>query len=411
MIFTAFERMVALRYLRARRQEGTVSVIAGFSFIGIALGVATLIVVMSVMNGFRAELVSRIQGVSAHAVVSAPKGPLTDYGAVAERLRAVPGVTQVQPVVEAQALAMVNGRATGVKVRGLAAEDFAKRPIVGSSVIIGLPQLGEDGVALGRGLARLLGTGVGAEVTLISPKGTATPFGTVLRRKAFPVYAVVDVHMPEHDQSALYMPLAEAQTFFRLPGAVTGIDVFVADPNDVPAMRRALEAAAPGLTVTDWRQANGSLVTALAVERVAMFVVLTLIILVASFNIVSSMVMLVRGKSAAIAILRTMGASRGSILRVFLLAGASIGTVGTLAGFGLGLLVTDNIQGIGAALASIPATAGMPLVSFLSSLPAIVDGGEVVLVLLMGLVLSIGATVYPALRAARTDPVEALRHG
>lgn len=412
MIFTPIERMLAFRYLRARRQEGTVSVIAGFSFIGVALGVATLIIVMSVMNGFRAELVARIQGVGAHAVISAPTGVMMDYQPLVDRLRTAPGVTQVMPVVEGQALASVNGRAVGVKVRGLDTEDFKNRPVVGRSIVRGLADLGDDGVALGFGLSRSLGISAGGNVTLISPKGTATAFGTMLRRKEFPVYAVVDLRMPEQDGSLIYMPLPAAQAFFRTGTGVSGIDVFVADPHDIPALRTTLAAAAgPGFTITDWRQANTGLVTALGVERVAMFIVLTLIIIVASFNIVSSMVMLVRGKAASIAILRTMGAAQGSILRVFLLAGASIGAVGTLVGFALGLVLTLNVQAIGHALGQVPGIGGSQMLIFLTTLPAIVDGAEVALVLVMGLVLSVGATLYPARRAARMDPVEALRHG
>ncbi len=413
MIFTPFERMVAWRYLRARRQEGTVSVIAGFSFIGVALGVATLIIVMSVMNGFRAELVSRIQGVSAHAAVSvAGGGPLTDYATLLERLRTAPGVTQVMPVVEGQALATVNGRAVGVKVRGLAVADFQTRPIVGRSVIRGLSDLGEDGVALGFNLSRSLGISAGGNVTLISPKGTVTAFGTMLRRKEFPVYAVVDLRMPEQDANLIYMPLPASQAFFRMGQGVSAIDVFVRDPRDVDVMRANLEkAAGPGFTITDWRQANKGLVTALGVERVAMFVVLTLIILVASFNIVSSMVMLVRGKAASIAILRTMGAQRASVSRIFLLAGASIGAVGTLVGFALGILLTVNVQAIGYALGQVPGIAGSQMLLFLTTLPAIIDWSEVTLVVALGLFLSVGATLYPARRAASMDPVEALRHG
>lgn len=412
MIFTPFERMVAFRYLRARRQEGTVSVIAGFSFIGVALGVATLIIVMSVMNGFRAELIARIQGIGAHASITAPKGPLTNYPDLLAKLAATPGVTMVMPVIEGQAMATVNGRASGVKVRAMDPEDFKRRPVVGRSVVRGLPDLGDEGVALGFGLSRTLGISVGGTVTLISPKGTPTPFGTMLRRKDFSVYAVTDVRMPEHDVATLYMPLMAAQSFFRLPDAVTGIDVFVESPNDVVALRRLLSGVVgDGYKITDWQQANGALVTALGVERVAMFIVLTLIILVASFNIVSSMVMLVRGKSAAIAILRTMGAARGAMLKIFLLAGASIGAIGTLAGFALGILLTLNAQAIGHALASLPGAGNISMLAFLTSLPAIIEWDQVALVVAMGLALSVGATIYPALRASRMDPVEALRHG
>lgn len=412
MLFSAFERLVAMRYLRSRRQEGTVNTIASFSFLGIALGVATLIIVMSVMNGFRADMISRIQGINAHAVITAPQGPLRDYEPVLARVRDAAGVTVAMPVIEAQALVTVEGRATGAMVRAMTPDDFASRPIVGRSVMMGLPDLGEEGIALGIGLARTLGVGVGSEVTLVSPRGTPTPFGTVPRSRSFTVHAVLNLEMAEFDHSLLYMPLAAAQTFFRLPDAVTGIDVFVAEPRDVEEMREALApVAGPDLKLRDWRDLNESLVTALAVERVAMFIVLTLIILVASFNIVSSMVMLVRDKGPDIAILRTMGAEQGAILRVFLLAGASIGVLGTLAGFGLGIAVTANLQEIGAVIAAISGGGASAEVSFISDLPAVIDWADVALVVAMGLVLSVGATVYPAMRAARLDPVEALRYG
>jgi len=412
MVFSAFERMVAMRYLRARRQEGKVSIIALLSFLGIALGVATLIIVMSVMNGFRADLVARVQGINAHAVVSAPTGPLTDYAPVLDRLRTAPGVTAVMPVLEAQALVTTGGRATGAQIRAMSAEDFKSRPVVGRSIMTGLPDLGSDGVALGVGLARQLGVGVGSEVTLISPRGTVTPFGTVPRSQTFSVYAILNLEMPELDQTLLFMPLQVAQTFFRMPDAVTGIDVFVESPLEAATLRRTVEqAAGPDLRVRDWRDLNASLVTALLVERVAMFIVLTLVILVASFNIVSSMVMLVRDKGSDIAILRTMGAAQGTIMRIFLLTGASIGVVGTLAGFALGVGVAENLKGIGAVIAALFGQGARAEVGFISDLPAVIDWAEVGLVVALGLGLSVGATFYPALRAARLDPVEALRYG
>jgi lipoprotein-releasing system permease protein len=412
MVFTPFERLVALRYLRARRQQGFVSVIAGLSLAGIALGVATLIIVMSVMNGFRADLLARIQGVNAHAVVAAPQGNLTGYQAVVDRLQAAPGVTAAMPVIEGQALIAAAGRATGARVRGILPADFARRPFLSKAVTAGLGELGEDGIAIDFRLSRSLGVSVGDTIILTSPRGTPTPFGTMLRRRSYSIYAVLDLRMPDHGPPTIYMPLAEAQSFFRMPEAVTAIDVFVADPQNLALLRQTVTAAAgPDLTVTDWRQINSSFVTALAVERVAMFIVLSLIILVASFNIISSMVMLVRGKASAIAILRSMGASQGSVLRIFLLIGAVVGVTGTIIGFGLGVAVAQNIRAIGAALASLPGGSGAPLVQFLSTLPSLIDWSEVMLVVGVGLALSVGATIYPALRAARMNPVEALRHG
>ena len=344
MIFNTFERMVAFRYLRARRAEGFVSVIAIFSLLGIALGVATLIIVMSVMNGFRADLMGRILGLNGDLGVYAEAGPLGDFAAAAQKVRRVPGVTAAIPIVEGQVMATTDAGASGALVRGIRPEDLRALRLVSDHIIAGsLADFGDDGVAIGYRLAQRLGVGVGGRVTVISPQGTATVFGTMPRIKTYHVAALFDVGMYEYDNSFIYAPLAAAQLFFRLPQAVTDLQVSVADPDRVRDEARLINAALGGQArIVDWQQANSSLFNAVEIERNVMFLILTLIIVVAAFNIISSMIMMVKDKGRDIAILRTMGASRGMILRIFMLSGASIGVVGTAAGFGLGLVITKN---------------------------------------------------------------------
>ncbi|HYH21485.1 MAG TPA: lipoprotein-releasing ABC transporter permease subunit [Azospirillum sp.] len=414
MIFSAFERMVAMRYLRARRQEGFISVIAGFSLLGIALGVATLIIVMAVMNGFRAELLGRVLGLNGHLnVYAAQGGPLRDYDAMAQALRATPGVVSVTPTVEGQALISAKGSASGAVVRGVRAEDFRARPTLAEHIVAGSAEaFGEDRVAIGARMAQRLKLNVGDEITLIAPQGNATAFGTVPRLRSFPIAAIFDVGMFEYDNSFIFMPLEPAQLFFRLPEAVTSLELFVADPTQVRAARDAILPAVAGRgRVLDWQQSNASFFTALQVERNVMFLILSLIIMVAAFNIISSMIMLVKDKGRDIAILRTMGATRGMVLRVFFLAGSTVGVIGTLAGLGLGIVFCQNIEAI---RQFIQALTGTNLFSaeiyFLSQLPARIDWGEVAQVVGMALGLSFGATIYPSWRAARLDPVEALRY-
>jgi lipoprotein-releasing system permease protein len=414
MMFNAFERMVAARYLRARRQEGFISVIAGFSLLGIALGVATLIIVMSVMNGFRAELLSRVLGLNGHFnVFAAQGGPLTDFDTVARRLRALPGMANVTPTVEGQALVSVRGNASGAVVRGVRPEDFRVRPTLSQHIISGTADgFGGDRVAIGIRMAQRLGLSIGDSLTLIAPQGNITAFGTVPRMRAYTIGAIFDVGMFEYDNSFVFMPLDQAQLFFRLPDLVTSLELFVDDPTHPRQIRDIVLPVIAGKgRLVDWQQSNASFFTALQVERNVMFLILTLIILVAAFNIISSLIMLVKDKGRDIAILRTMGASRGMIMRIFLLAGASIGVVGTLTGLGLGVVFCLNIESIRQFVQFLSGTELFsPEIYFLSRLPAKIDWNEVVQVVGMALALSFAATVYPSWRAARLDPVEALRY-
>jgi lipoprotein-releasing system permease protein len=414
VIFGAFERMVAFRYLRARRQEGFVSVIAIFSLLGIALGVATLIIVMSVMNGFRADLIGRILGLNGHLGVYGEAGPLNDFDAAATRVRQVPGVASATPLIEGQVMATgAAGGGAGAIVRGIRPDDLRDRKLIAEHIVAGsLGGFGDDGVAIGDRLARRLGVKVGDRVTLISPEGTDTAFGTMPRLKTYQVAALFDVGFYEYDNSFIYIPLAAAQLFFRMPDKVSELEVFVADADRASEEAGMISAALGGhVRILDWQHANSSIVNAVEIERNVMFLILTLIILVAAFNIISGMIMMVKDKGRDIAILRTMGASRGMVLRIFILSGASIGVVGTLAGFVLGVLFTENIEPIRQFLQGV---LGVNLFSaeiyFFTRIPAHLQAGDVAAVVLMALALSFLATLYPSWRAARLDPVEGLRY-
>ena len=414
MIFSAFERMVAFRYLRARRQEGFISVIAGFSLLGIALGVATLIIVMSVMNGFRAELLGRILGVNGHLTIFAQQGPLPGYAGMVDQVRLVEGVAMAFPQVEGQVMATANGVSSGALVKGMRREDVQRRALLSDAIMAGSLDSfeGNDAVMIGTRMAQRMNLTVGNQITLISPQSNPTAFGSIPRLKSYKIAALFEVGMYEYDNSFIYMPMDAAQTFFRLGDAVTGIDILLDDPDAVRDIREAISTAiGPGKRLYDWQQANSSFFTAIQVERNVMFLILTLIILVAAFNIISSMIMLVKDKGRDIAVLRTMGASKGMIMRIFFMTGASIGVVGTLAGFVLGLLFCLNIESIRKGVEFLTGTELFSAeIYFLSRLPAKVDSGEVVTVVLMALILSFLATIYPAWRAARQDPVEALRY-
>ncbi|MFD1486869.1 lipoprotein-releasing ABC transporter permease subunit [Ancylobacter vacuolatus] len=406
--------MLSLRYLRARRKEGFISVIAGFSFLGIMLGVATLIIVMAVMNGFRTELLSKILGLNGHMLVQPIDGPLTDYDAVAKRIAGVPGVTLAVPLVEGQALASSAFNAGGVLVRGLSEASLRALPAIGSNIRAGTLEGFDEGsgIAIGKRLADQLSLQAGDNLTLVAPRGAVTPMGTTPRIKVYKIAAVFEIGMSEYDSAFVFMPLAESQAYFNKDGDVTAIEVYVDNPDNVERYRPLVQAAAERpIYIVDWRQRNATFFNALQVERNVMFLILTLIVVVAAFNIVSGLNMLVKDKGRDIGILRTMGATRGAIMRVFLVTGAAIGVVGTLAGFLLGLLVCLNVEEIRQFISWITATELFsPELYYLSRLPAELNAGETATVVLMALILSLLAPLYPSWRAARLDPVEALRY-
>ena len=413
--FTAFEWMLSLRYLRARRKEGFISVIAGFSFLGIMLGVATLIIVMAVMNGFRQELLDKILGLNGHLLIQPIESPLTDWKDVSDRVSKVEGVRLAAPIVEGQALASSPFNASGILVRGIRGADLEKLGSIARNIKQGTLD-GFDsgqGIAIGSRLANQLSVRVGDNLTLVAPRGAVTPMGTTPRIKAYKVAAIFEIGMSEYDAAFVFMPLTEAQAYFNRTGDVTAIEVYTDNPDNIDSFRTLVsKAAARPIYMIDWRQRNATFFNALQVERNVMFLILTLIVLVAALNIVSGLIMLVKDKGSDIAILRTMGATQGAIMRVFLITGSSIGVVGTVAGFLLGTVVCLNIDSIRRFLSWLTNT---DLFSselyFLSKLPADMDLKETTAVLVMALGLSLLATLYPSWRAARLDPVDALRYG
>ena len=416
--FGPWERALAVRYLRAKRKEGGVALVSIISFVGILLAVATLIIVMSVMNGFRSELVGRMLGFNGDAFVTGPiiNGP--GRAALLTRLRAIPGVTQAMPVVEAQALVQGPDQVSGAIVRGLTPGDLKASRLIASNVKdgslagFGDGDYGGDLVLAGSRLGDTLGVKPGDSLTIISPNGADTAFGSAPNRKAYTVDGLFTVGMSEYDASFIYMPLAQAQLFFGRGDQVDKIEIAVDDPDHVDRIRPAIEqAVGPGGIVTDWRDTNKSYFNALEVERAVMRLILMLIVAIAVMNIISGLVMLVKNKGKDIAILRTMGASQGSILRVFFLCGALIGASATVVGLLVGSLFCIFIDPIQDVLEAIfHRSLFSPDTYFLSKIPAKIDWGEVALVIFWALLMSFIATLPPAWRASRLDPVEALRY-
>lgn len=440
--FARFEWMIAGRYLRARRKEAFISVIASLTMVGVAIGVATLIVVMSVMNGFRGELLDKILGLNGHFTAYPIESQFTDYKETVTALEQVDGVSFAVYFVEGQVLASGKGNSTGVTVRGMDEENLRKLTLLYNGAEQGGFDQWDDsrGIAIGYRLAQNLGVGIGDQVQIINPEGTMTPFGSTPQIRSYPVNAIFNLGMVEFDSFFMYMPLEPAQDYFRMvdevlkPGMgpldplatdaeidaayeriprASAVEIFLHDPDAVGVMRQRLQSA-PGvrpLILTSWQERNQTFFSALQVERVVMFTILSMIILVAAFNIIASLIMLVKDKSADIAVLRTMGATRGSIMRIFSITGTAIGVIGTLCGFVLGLIVASNAENLRASISNfLGVTLFPPEVFFLSSLPSRVDPVEVTVVVCMALGLSFLATLYPAWRAAQYDPVEALRY-
>ena len=412
--FSPFEWMLAGRYLRPRRKSGFISVIALFSFLGIMLGVGTLIVVMSVMNGFRSELFDKILGLNGHMIIRKIGGPFDDYDEVAKRLSGVEGVVAAMPLIEGQVMISSPQNLAGAYVRGMRSEDIGKLKLVSGGLKFGtLDGFNESQtIALGSRLANNLGVGLGDMVTLVNPKGKTTIFGVKPNIKAYKVAAIFEIGMSEYDETIGFLPLAEAQRYFNLPNQVTIVEVMVDDPEKTALYESPMKIiGGPTIDISDWKQRNSSFFNVLEIERNMMFIVLSMIVLVAAFNIISGLMMLVKDKGKDIGILRTMGASQGAIMRVFLITGAAIGIVGTLSGLVLGVLMAMNIDAVRRFVAWITGqTLFDPNIYFLSHLPSRIEPLETAFIVAMGLGLSILATLYPSWRASRLDPVQALRY-
>ncbi len=414
MILSPFERLVAIRYLGARKQEGFISIVALFSLIGIFLGVGTLIVVMSVMNGFRDDLLARILGVNGHVTVVGQRAPITDFDALVGQISGVPGVVQATPLVEGQVMVTAHGYGVGAMVRGLRAEDFASRPLLADNIIAGsIDEFAKgDGVVIGSRLASKLRVVLGDDITLVSPQGEVTAFGTVPRMKAYPVVGIFEVGMYEYDSSFVYAPLEAAQLFFRYRDSVSHIEIMLDDADRALAVRPGIADVVGDAGVTyEWQRVNSSFFAALIVERNVMFIILTLIIIIAAFNIISSQIMLVQDKARGIAILRTMGATQGMVLRIFFATGASVGVLGTAVGAGVGILFAAYIDVIRVWIETVfNVNLWPPEVRFLAQMPSKIDSTETILVIAVALILTFLASLYPAWKAARLDPVEVLRY-
>ena len=426
MLLTPFEWTIARRYMLPGKAERFIALVAGISLAAVMLGVAALVIVMSVMNGFRAELIDKIVGLNGHAVIQAYGGRLEDWQQVLARVRATPGVVHASPLIEQPLLASFEGRVQAIVVRGNTSEDIAAlapRVVSGNVANVQAGALPADSVldggaadsgsvAIGARLAENLGVRVGDAITIINPSGRATPFGTSVRQISYRVGAIFEIGVYDYDNSFVVMPIPQAQTLMLSGDSIGMIEVRTRDADTAAQTLAPLaRELGPRAIVTDWKTMNASLFEALAVERVAMFTVLSIIVLVAVFNILSSLIMLVRAKTRDIAILRTMGASRQSVLKIFITIGSVIGAAGTLAGLGLGFLFLAFRQNVVNAIETLTGqNLWDPKIRFLTHLPARADPVEIAAIAGMALVLSFLATLYPARRAASTDPVQVLRY-
>jgi lipoprotein-releasing system permease protein len=415
-MFSKLEFLIALRYLRSKRKEGFISITAIFSFVGIMIGVATLIIVMSVMNGFRFELVNRILGINAHVTVYSSDGKISGYEKIIDEIKEIPGVTYVNPIVESQAMLSSPTKNAGGLIKGIKLDDLKNKKLVAENITRGeIDAINKkDEVIVGSAVAQSMGLEVGDDIKIIAAETNQTIIGSIPRIKTYKVGGVFDSGMYEYDSTTVFMNYEMAQTHFRFPASVSGIEVFVKDPSKLDEIKEQFYQIVlnhPDLYATNWEQSNAGFIDALKVESTVMFLILTLIILVAAFNIISSMIMLVNDKNKNIALLRTLGMSKGSVMRIFLICGSSIGFVGTFLGFIIGVLFSANINSIKMWLESMTNVSLFnPMVYFLSTLPSKVFVSDVVVIVGMSLMISFLATLYPAYRASKANPAEILRY-
>jgi lipoprotein-releasing system permease protein len=413
-MITRYERAIARRYLWPGKGEGIIALVAGFALLGVTLGVAALVIVTSVMNGFRGELFDKITALNGHAVIQGYDGRLDDWQRVLAEAKATPGVTEAIPLIDQPLFGTTQGRAEAVDVRGMTTPDINGPAIAGNVVRGDIKQVtpGSGNVAIGARLAEALGVSVGGQISLWNPLGQSTPFGTVPRLVSYRVAAIFEVGVYEYDNTFVVMPMQDAQELLMYGDSVGMIRIQTRDADRVD---RILAPLAPKVrrvgVIQDWKQMNSSLFQTIQIERVTMFIILSIIIIVAAFNILSSLIMLVRAKTRDIAILRTMGATRGALIRIFVTIGLSIGTLGIGLGLVLAALFLIYRQSIVNLIQRLTGeNLWDPSIRFLTELPARTDLFEVTLVIVMTLVLALLFTIYPALRAARTDPVEVLRY-
>lgn len=415
MLLSRYERMIARRYLLPGRSEAFIAVVAGFSLVAVMLGVAALIAVMSVMTGFRQELFTKITGLNGHAVVQGYGGQLRDWREVAAQAKATPGVTNVTPLIEQPLFASFNGRVEFAQIRGMRVEDIRSNPALKGKEIVGsLNDLrpGGEQVAIGSRLAEQLGATIGSEITIINPSGASTPFGTMFRSVKYKVQAIFEVGIYDYDKIFVVMPMEDAQTLLLLGDAVSMIEMDTVDPENVG---KIIAPLAPKVgsrgQIVDWRMMNRELFEAISLDQTVSFTVLSIILVVAAFNIISSLIMLVQSKRRDIAVLRTMGASQGALMRIFVTVGTTIGALGVLAGAILGLLFVTFREQVATFIGLVTGqNVWDPQMRFLTELPAKVDPWETIGICLMAILFSFLATLYPAWKAARTDPVQVLRY-
>lgn len=408
-----FEILIALRYLRSRRKESFISVISAFSLIGIAIGVATLIVVMSVMNGYHITLRDRILGINGHITISSPTQTITDYESFSKNIEKIDGVISSYPIQISQAMAINGEVSSGILSRGIKAEDIKKKSLVYGSINHDtLSEFKGNKVIIGNVLAKNLGLKIGDSLRVISPEFSTTILGSIPRIKTFEVLDIFDVGMYEYNSTTIFMPLEMAKAFFRNYEGVSNIEILVKDPENTDFIKSEINSfATQNISMIDWDRINESLFDALAVERTVMFLILTLLIIIAAFNIISGLIMIVKEKSRNIAILRTYGATKNSVMKIFIISGSVIGVIGTTFGALLGILIAKNIESVRASLEKITGTTLFdPVIYFLTKLPSELVYSDVMLIISISLVLSLGATIYPAWRASRLMPAEILRY-